>query len=176
LSILWQDDEAGMRGPIRYLFFAAAFSLILAGCGYQVHRRASLPFTEINIAPIANGTLEPKLQDKMHRALTEEFVKQGFSISHSALYTLTGKVSKFELYALSSKAGVTVDYRVVVEAVFNLVDHEGKVMVTRTFSGPFIVSLSGSGDLASLLAAKETAEETACRNIALEVAGALIYR
>jgi outer membrane lipopolysaccharide assembly protein LptE/RlpB len=165
-----------MMGRIHLLSIAVLLLLLTTGCGYQVHRQSSLPFTEIYIAPIVNKTLEPKLQDKLHRALTEEFVKQGFSIRNAAPYRLTGTVSRFDLYALSSKSGVIVDYRVVIHGVFNLTGPDGKVVATKEFSGPFIVTVSGSENLAELLAAKENAEDTACRDIALQVAGALIYR
>ena len=46
-------------------------SVFISGCGYQVYRQTALPFTEVNIGFLKNETLEPKLQDRLSRALAE---------------------------------------------------------------------------------------------------------
>jgi len=167
-----------VQRPKAILHFSAVLALLLlfTGCGYRVHRQVSLPFTEIRIGRIVNQTLEPKLQDRLHKALTEEFVKQGIRVSSSAPLTLTGTVTRFDLSTLSEKGGVTLDYRLAVEAVFSLTNREGKIVETKKISGPFIVSFSASEDMGRLLATKDLAGENACRDIALRLVGALIYR
>lgn len=149
--------------------------LYLSGCGYRVQRRASLPFTEIKIGLIENRTFEPKLQDKLHRALTEEFLKQGLIVSPAAERTLTGVINTFQMNSISEKNGITIEYNVVVNADFTIVDGEGKVTEKKSISSPFIVSFTGSQDMGSLIASREAAEEKAARDIALEVAGALLF-
>jgi outer membrane lipopolysaccharide assembly protein LptE/RlpB len=155
------------------VLFVSVFS---SGCGYHVHSQAVLPFTEVNIGLLKNETVEPKLQDRLHRALTEEFLKQGISISPAAKYTLTGAINRFEMAGLSEKAGITVEYRVIIAGDFKLVDSEGKVAWTRNLGAPFIISFTGTGDLGSLIASREVAEEQAMKDIAIEIVGALIYK
>jgi outer membrane lipopolysaccharide assembly protein LptE/RlpB len=154
---------------------AITFILLLGGCGYSVHRHASLPFGEINIGPIDNATIEPKLQDKLHRALTEEFTKQGILVTPDAELRLTGSITGFDLISLSEKEGVTVEYRVIVDAHFTITDAQGKVREAKHVNSPFIVSFTGS-DLTNLLADRDLAEERAMKDLSQELVGELIFR
>jgi len=165
-----------MKRLFHILAIVLIVSVFSSGCGYHIYRQAALPFTEVNIGLLKNETLEPKLQDRLHRALTEEFLKQGISISQAAKYTLTGAINKFDMVGLSEKAGVTVEYRVIIAGDFKLVDSEGKVAVTKNVATPFIISFTGTGDLGSLVASREVAEEQAMKDIAIEIVGALIYK
>lgn len=160
------------------IFRSAAITLILllGGCGYSVQRHASLPFSQINIGRIYNATLEPKLQDKLYSALTEEFANQGILVTPEAGLKLTGSITRFDMISLSEKGGVTVEYRVIVEADFSMTDAEGKVRERRHVSSPFIVSLTGTGDLTDLLAARDLAEARAMKDLAEELVGTLIYK
>lgn len=154
----------------------AVFILFLSGCGYSIHPQSSLSVSEVHIAPVDNKTREPKLQDKLHRALTEEFMKQGVRVSPAAEYTLAVSVTKFDMISLSEKEGITVDFRVAVNADFRLLDRSGKVVETRTVSSPFIVSVTAAQNLGTLFALRDVAEEQAMRDIAMEIVGALIFK
>lgn len=165
------------RVASRVLFgcLSLIMAAVLAGCGYQIQRKASLPFGEITIGHIENRTVEPKLQDRLNRALTEEFLKQGLAVSHTAGRTLTAIVKDFKMTELSERADVALEYRVTITADFLLTDSEGKVLKKKTVATPFIVSFSAAKDLGGLIAARETAEEQAARDIAVEVSGFLLF-
>lgn len=161
------------------IFFQAAaitFILLLGGCGYSLHRHASLPFKEINVGRIDNATVEPKLQDKLSNALTEEFTRQGILVTPDAQLNLAGRITRFDMISLSEKEGVTVEYRVIVHADFTMTDAKGKVLATRHVSSPFIVSFTGTGDLTNLLASRDVAEERAMKDLSEELVGTLIYK
>jgi len=153
-----------------------SFAALAAGCGYSIHPQSALPQKEISIGLIDNRTVEPKLQDKLHRALTEEFMKQGIRVSRGAEYKITGTVISFDLVSLSEKGGVTVEYRVTMSAEFRLLDREGRVVAVKNISSPFIVALTDRGDLGRLVALKDTAEERAVADIAVEIVGAFMFR
>ena len=155
---------------------AAIIVLLLVGCGYSVHRHASLPFDRINIGRIDNATIEPKLQDKLSVALTEEFTRQGILVTPEAPLKLTARITRFQLVGLSEKEGITVECRVIVDADFTIYDSHGKVQSTRHISSPFIVSFTGTGDLTSLLTARDLAEVRAMQDLSQELVGRLIYR
>ncbi len=155
------------------VFLCASF---LAGCGYSIHRHADLPFTSIRIGDIENRTLEPKLQDKLHRALTEEFMKQGVSVDPSAPLELKGTIHRFQMSGLSEKAGVIIEYQVNIRADFRVTDEKGAVKEIKNIDSPFIVSFTGSQDIGMLLANRDIAEEKAARDVAMQVVRALIYR
>ncbi len=152
------------------------FVLFLSGCGYSVQRHTALPFTEISLGRIENATLEPKLQDKLYEALTNELLKQGISVDPSAKLKLIGTIKSFDLVGLSEKNGVMAEYKVVVNITFSLLDEQGKTTKTMTVASPFIVSFTGSSDLGTLLATKEVVEERAMADIAMELVGELIYK
>jgi hypothetical protein len=146
------------------------------GCGYQIRNKASLPFTAIKIGRIENKTLEPKLEDRLYRALTEEFLKQGVDVSPGAAYKIAGTVRQFDLRVLSEKSDVAVDYEVIVKADFTLTDPSGNTKEFRNIESPFIISFSGTGALNDLITSKELAAEQAIRDMAMEIVAGLIYR
>jgi hypothetical protein len=134
-----------------------------------------LPFREIQISVIENRTLEPKLQDKLHEALTEEFLKQGVKIHPGAFYKLSGTINKFELRILSEKAGVATEYEVIVQGDFRLADSSGNIREFKNIGSPFIVSFSAPEPVEELIAFKELASERAMRDMAMEIVLNLIY-
>jgi outer membrane lipopolysaccharide assembly protein LptE/RlpB len=150
--------------------------LIMAGCGYSIHPQSSLPAGKVRVEPVVNKTREPKLEDKLHRALTEEFVKQGVKLDASADYTLFVSINGFTVISMAEREGVTVDYRIVANVNFRVLDRSGKVIQAGDVDSPFIVSVPAAENLGTLLASKEAAEEEAMRDIAMEVVGAFIYR
>jgi|WetSurMetagenome_2_1015567.scaffolds.fasta_scaffold540870_2 hypothetical protein len=170
-----EDSLAFLRPLLSALCFYLVF-LSLSGCGYSVHTKASLPFEEIQIGTIENRTYEPKLQDRLHRSLTEEFLRQGIAVRSNAEYKLSGVINKFTLQVLSEKADVAAEYQVTILGDFKLIDPKGNIKEFKGVGSPFIVSFSGAGQLNELIANKELASERALKDMASEIVAALIYR
>jgi outer membrane lipopolysaccharide assembly protein LptE/RlpB len=166
-----------MKKKDMMLFILAAAVIFAAGCGYSIHRKADLPFTEISIGKIENRTFEPKLQDKLRRALVEEFAKNGITVTPAAKTQLSGVIHEFKMVSLSERDDITVEYSVKMETDFTFRDSAGKVReIGRKGKGlQFIISFGGSGALADTLAARDAAEQRAMADIALQVVGTLIY-
>ncbi len=160
------------------VFFGTAYLALLmaAGCGYTLHRKADLPFTEIRIGRIENLSLQPKLQDRLHKALVREFEKNGITVTPSAGNVLSAVVRRFEMSSLAEKNDITAEYRITIDADFTYVDREGKVGETKKIMSPFIVSSSGSRDMGMLLGLREMAEDRAAADIAMQIVGVLIYQ
>jgi hypothetical protein len=163
------------RPRLMLLMFPLALVLLAAGCGYSVYTRASLPFTEVRIGKLENATLEPKLQDKLHQALVEEFAKYGVAVRPGAVPVLSGVIRNFSMVSLSEKDDITVEYRFLINADFTFQDDAGKIREIKDRGLPFIVSFTGAGALQDLLAARETAEQKAMSDLAKSVIGTLIY-
>jgi len=151
-----------------------ASACLLSGCGYSVHRQSELPFTEIQIGTIENKTLEPKLQDKLHKALTEEFMHNGIMVTPGADTKLSAVIRDFEMKILSEKDDITVQYRIFIQADFSVFYKNGKTEI-RKMDTPFIVTLTAANALNKLLATKEPVEEQAMRDVAMRLVGTLIY-
>jgi len=159
-----------------YALCSVLCALCLFGCGYTLQSRATLPFNSIQIEGIENKTVEPKLQDKFYRAITEEFLKYGISVQSQADYKLRGTIKRYELHVLSERRDVAIEYEVVIKGDFKLVGPSGDTRDIRDIGSPFIVSFPVSGALENVLAFKELASERAIRDMAMEVVAALVYQ
>jgi len=158
------------------LGFAYLTVLMTAGCGYSIHRKADLPFTEIRIGKIENLSLEPKLQDKLHKALVREFTKNGITVTPSVGNVLSGVVRRFEMSSLSEKKDITVEYKITIDAAFTYRDNDGNVREIKKVISPFIISSPASKDMGVLLGKRDIAEDEAVADIAMEIVGALIFK
>jgi len=152
------------------------YALCLIGCGYSIQNKATLPFQAIQIGKIENVTIEPKLQDILYRALTDEFLKHGVVVNRDAGYKLNGRINHFELLILSEKSDIATEYEVVIKGNFTLTDPSGKIKELKNTGSPFIVSFTGPGPLNDLIASKEKASEKAMRDMAMEIVGIIIYQ
>ncbi len=162
------------KGNRPYALSSMLLALCLFGCGYSLHGKADLPFDTIQIDKVENRTVEPKLQDRFHRIMAEEFLKHGISVSSNADYKLSGSIKFFEMNVLAER-NVAVEYEVVMKGDFKLIGPSGYTKDIRDVGSPFIVSFPGSGMLEDVLAAKELASEKALRDMATEIVGIMIY-
>lgn len=165
-----------MPYSLRTTLCSILYALCLIGCGYSIHQKAALPFDSIQIGSIENRTPEPKLQDKLHKALTEEFLKQGIAVRPDAGYKLTGTINQFELRILSERADIATEYEVIIRGDFRLKDPAGKTKDFKSIGSPFIVSFSGASQLNEIIGLKELASERAIRDMAMEIIAIMIYR
>lgn len=145
-------------------------------CGYAIHGKASLPFHEVQIGRIENRTVEPKLQDKLHNALTDEFLRQGIAVQRVADYQLKGKINYFDLRVLSESSDVATEYEVSIKGDFTVTGPSGYVKDLKGFGSPFIISFSATDNLTGLLALKELASDRAIRDMAQQIVALLIFR
>jgi hypothetical protein len=169
-------SKGGMGGLLLIVFCSMLYALCLFGCGYTIQSRETLPFDSIQIEGIENKTVEPKLQDKFYRAITEEFLKHGISVQARADYKLSGTIKRYELHVLSERKDVAVEYEVIMKGDFKLVGPSGHTRDIKDIGSPFIISFPVSGPLEDVLALKELASERAIRDMAMEVVAALIYQ
>jgi len=171
-----QRSRFKVQGFLISLLFTVCLLITVYGCGYTIHGKASLPFDAIQIDKIENITLEPKLQDRLYKALTEEFLKNGIAVYPDAGYKLSGTIRQYTLHILSEKSDVAIEYEVIIKGDFRLIDPSGNMKEFKDIGSPFIVSFSGSGPLDELIAFKELASERAVRDMAMEIIAAIIYR
>ncbi len=159
------------------LLIALCSGLIcLFSCGYTLQSKAILPFDSIRIERIENKTPEPKLQDRLYKAITEEFLKHGVTVHPDAGYRLSGTINRFELNILSEKKDIAIEYEAIIKGDFRLTGPSGDTKELKNIGSPFIVSFPVSGMLEDVLARKEVASEKALRDMAMEIVGTLIYQ
>ncbi|MBI4683601.1 MAG: hypothetical protein HY755_00185 [Nitrospirae bacterium] len=157
------------------MLLVTCYLLLLAGCGYKFQGRETLPFDSVRIGKIENKTVEPKLEDKLHRALAEELTKYGITITKSAEHIISGVIESFELKPLSEKEGLAVEYEIVIKGRFFLTRPDGKIIELRN-KGAFIVSFYSGGNIQEIMASKEQAIENALKNLSSEIRAGIAYK
>lgn len=158
-----------------FLCFITALSVISSsGCGYTIHGTADLPFRTITVGKVVNKTFEPGLDNRFRLAITDELIRNGFTLDGNAAHKIEGAINTFELRTLSEKSGVTSEYEVVIKGDFILSDPSGRRKVLRG-SGLYIVSFQSTEGLGSVMALKQKATEMALKDLATELTASIIY-
>ncbi|TAN43890.1 MAG: hypothetical protein EPN22_08800 [Nitrospirae bacterium] len=164
-----------MRKSIYVFAFFFSVLILLDGCGYAVRGKAELPFDSIALGRIENQTLEPKLQDKLNRALAETFNAYGVTLSSSAKYRIEADITKITLTALSEQELTASEYEISILADFRLVDTEKSIANKIGVASPFRAAFTAVSPLENLTAQKELAMERALKNLAEELARRIVY-
>lgn len=164
-----------MLFSVIFLFTMYFLLLTLSGCGYKLYGKVSLPFNSIKIDKIENRTFEPKLQDRLYKALVKEFLKHGVEVRQDAELKLSGVINTFEMRILSEKSDIASEYEVIIKGDFTLQSPSESSREYKDIGSPFILSFSGSGRLEELVASKEIASEKAIEDMAMEITGILFY-
>ncbi len=164
----------------RFLLFFSLFIFNLSlltflGCGYKLQGKESLPFNSVKIGKIENRTYEPKLEDKLEKALADELIRNGIAVSKNADHVINGVIEEFELKALTEKGGLAVEYEVIIKGKFSLTFPEGKITDLRN-SPRFIISFYNDGSIPSIMASKEQAIESAMKSLSAEIRAGIIYQ
>ncbi len=143
---------------------------MLSGCGYSVMKRFSPPFNEIYIANINNNTFEPKLQDKLRRALAETLSEYGFEVTAASRYRLEADITKFEIKSISEMDLITTEYLLLLSCNFRLIDTQtGSVNKIEGISDPFTKYFIAKGKLERVIAQKEAETDSSMRDISREL-------
>lgn len=160
----------------KLVLFAALVSLFLSGCGYTLQSRSNLPFQEVDLGRVENKTHEPKLEDRLARALGLVLPEYGIELSKSARHRIEAEIIKFELTALSEISLYVSEYQVTATTNIRVIDRQTREVTTIPSSGPFITYFRSTGGIENVLANKELATDRAMRDIAQDVVQRVIYK
>lgn len=165
----------------RRCFSLLTVFFLAVSCGYHVVGSRPLPFHTVTIEPVHNKTYEPRLEERMHQALSDEFISQGINVKSgsgggdvvegSAVIETT--VTKFALGALGA-----VDEFVKEQEILMLVNVKatinGHVSEFKSMESPIKITFQSTGTVSESVARKERATDKACREIAREIVSRLI--
>ncbi|QWR77210.1 LPS assembly lipoprotein LptE [Candidatus Magnetomonas plexicatena] len=126
----------------------------------------SLPFTTVKIGRIKNTTSEPKLEDLFYKALAEEFLKRGITVTDSAQNTIEGEINSFQLGIAAEKTGYATDYNITMGGNFVLKSRDGKKKEFKGVKSPFYESVTSLDTVNEVVAAKELAAAGAVKRLA----------
>ncbi len=158
---------------INFLLLTSLFILV-SSCGYHMVGSRFLPFDSINIRHIDNRTYEPRLEEKLHNALSEEFINQGIKAEGvSADITLEASITRFELGAIGA-----VDESVREQEIIMLVDikviDKGDVIEFKSMGSPILITFQTTGTVPQTVDLRDRATIKASREIARDIVGRII--
>lgn len=156
------------------LFFS--FIFLVSSCGYRMIGSKFLPFDSITIKPVLNQTYEPRLEEKMHNALSEEFIRQGIRVKAdgSTVYLET-VVTNFGLSAVGMDDEKVVEQSISMNVNVKIVE-AGKATEFRSMRSPINITFQSTGTVSETVANKERAIDKASREIAKEIVSRIIIR
>lgn len=154
------------------LFFI--FAILVSSCGYRFIGSGSLPFDSITIKPVRNNTYEPKLEDRMHMALSNEFINQGMEVRAAGTdAVLETTIITFALGAVAAVDETVKEQEIIMNVDLRLLS-SGKITEFNSLSSPIKITFQSTGTVKESVARKEAAADKACREIAKEIVSKII--
>jgi len=135
-----------------------------------------LPFNSITIKQVQNKTYEPRLEEKLHNALSKEFINQGIEVKRAGGdVEMEATVNIFELGAIGAVDNIIKEQSMIMRVDIKLVD-QGQVTEFKNMESPIEITFQTTGTVAASVALKEQAAEKACNEIAKEIVGRIILK
>jgi hypothetical protein len=154
------------------LFFTVAF--FMSSCGYRIVGSTFLPFDAVTIKPVQNETYEPQLEDKMHIALSNEFINQGIEVKASeGNIDIEATITKYALGAIGAVDETVKEQQIIMNVDVKFID-EGEITEFRNMQSPIRITFQSTGTVGEAVARQEEATVKACREIAQEIVSKLI--
>lgn len=160
----------------RLLFITLIAASILTSCGYHMTGSKLLPFNSITIRPVLNKTYEPRLEERLHNALSNEFINQGIEVKISGGdVELQATVTSFLLGAVGAVDETVKEQEIIMQADIILTDKD-RVTEFKTMQSPIKITFESVGNISESVANKELSTDKASREIAREIIGQIIMR
>ncbi len=160
--------------PAAFCILLIALCLFTFSCGYRVVGSRPLSFSSITIKPVSNKTYEPKLEERMHNALSNEFINQGIEVKPTGgEVDLEAAINTFALGAIAA-VDETIKEQDVQMYVDVKVSSEGKTIEFRTMESPIKITFQSTGTVSESVIRKERAADKACREIAKEIVSRIL--
>jgi hypothetical protein len=148
--------------------------MLFVSCGYRLVGSRLLPFNSITIQPVKNNTYEPRLEEKMNIALSNEFINQGIEIKASGGDAdLETTITEFALGAIGAVDETVKEQEIIMYADLKLTS-DGKVTEFKSIISPIKITFQTTGTVSQAAALKEVSTEKACREIAREIVSKVI--
>jgi hypothetical protein len=172
------NEQNKIRG-LKYVFFLLLIincSLFIVSCGYHIIGSRLLPFDSITIKQVQNKTYEPGLEEKLHNALSKEFINQGIEVKRAGGDAeMEATVKIFELGAIGAVDNTIKEQSIIMKVDIKLVNH-GQVTEFKDMVSPIEITYQTTGTVAESVAFKEKAAEKACNEIAKEIVSRIILK
>jgi outer membrane lipopolysaccharide assembly protein LptE/RlpB len=159
-----------------YFLFLIAVSLVISSCGYDLIGSKPLPFKSVAIKPVINKTYEPGLEERLHNALSREFIAQGIKVKAvNGDIDLTATITDFELGALAYTDEIVQEQDITLKVDVIILD-KNQVMEFRSMQSPIRITYRSTGTVNESVVQKEKAIDKSCSEIAREIISKIIIK
>jgi hypothetical protein len=112
-------------------------AVVLYSCGYRFIGSSTIPFNSITIDPIVNKTYEPRLEEILHRALSDEFIAQGIQVmAQGGDYRLKSTITEYRVAPVAEFDKSVKEHRITMLVDFVLSKGE-KIIEFKRVSSPY---------------------------------------
>jgi uncharacterized lipoprotein YajG len=159
-----------------HIFLFISYFLFFVSCGYHMVGSRPLPFRSVTINQVKNMTYEPKLEERLHNALSSEFISQGIRVmAMNGDVELNATVTTFQLATIAH-----IDERVQEQLIILKVDvdiNDGEQTIQfRDMQSPIKITFKTTGTVSESVVEKERATDKAFSEIAREIISKGIIR
>ncbi len=167
--------DSGARSRLRAAGALCCFILLFASsCGYHLVGSRVLPFSSVAIRPVENATYEPGLEERMHRALSNEFINQGIEVKAAGGdVDLETRITTFALGAIGAVDETVKEQEIEMYVDFKVLN-KGNVTELSAMQSPIKITFQTTGTVSQSVAFKERATDKACSEIARELISKII--
>lgn len=152
-----------------HLLLVTCFLSLVSSCGYHLIGSKLVPFNSVTIKQVQNNTYEPGLEERLHNALSREFINQGIEVrSADGDVEIEATVKSFELGAIGAVDEKIKEQSIIMKVNIKLAD-QGKISEFKTMESPIKITFPSTGTVNESVAHKERAMDKACSEIATEI-------
>ena len=156
-----------------FLLLTSLFILV-SSCGYHMVGSRFLPFDSINIKHVDNRTYEPRLEEKLHNALSEEFINQGIKAEGpSGDIILEAVITRFELGAIGAIDESVREQEIIMLVDIKVIDKD-EVIEFKSMGSPILITFQTTGTVPQTVDLRNRATIKASREIARDIVGRII--
>lgn len=157
-----------------FVLLTSYFSLLMSSCGYHMVGSRLLSFNSIHIKHVSNMTYEPRLEEKLHTALSEEFVTQGIKAGGvSSDVALEAVITRFELGAIGTIDASVREQEIIMFVDVRIIDNED-VIEFRSIGSPIKITFETTGTVLQAVDQRDRASNKASREIARDIVSRII--
>ena len=171
---------------IMQMFIILASCFLFSSCGYHIVGSKNLPFDSIAIRPVQNMTYEPTLKEKLHNALSREFISQGINIVPADRPDTLGKIPErgiaiearittFDLKTIGAVGEQVKEQEIIMLVDVSIMD-KNAVSELKSVKSPLQITYQATGTVSDANMQKERAIDKACAEIAKEISDRVIMK
>lgn len=150
--------------------------LAVTSCGYSIIGSKHLPFNSITIRTVLNRTYEPLLEDRLHNALSKEFLAQGIKVvAGGGDVDLDATITTFVLNTIAAVDERVKEQELILKVDMRLTDN-GSVTEFTSVESPLRITFETTGMVTEYVVQKEIATDKACKEIAKEIVSRIIIQ